>query len=167
MLLAFLRHHEDLTTVSADESCSIARKQLNEAADYANAYRYRAAYSAAVAGINANNNCRDEQAKLMNKAFLLSSKGIAEYAFQQTTQSAVDLNLAIGLLEYCQAVSAKFDSGVSASCATQEQRDIETSRQARQTGITIRRPPAPDHNAVPIPPVYRCKSAAGHGRCHF
>lgn len=87
---------------------------------------HQAAYNAAVAGLAANENCDDEDAHLVNKAYLLSMKGLAEHYLSEG-DSQTDLNQANALLVQCQTTPGLYGTHTGASCETQEQYNIHAS----------------------------------------
>ena len=136
VLVVSLFDYHRFAAVSTD-SCGVARANLNRASDYANAYKYRDAYKATLLGLAANKKCLDVPATLINGGFLLSTKAIAEYAFQQRGDSAADLKHAIDLLDRCQRIVPKLRGKASDLCAKQERRDIDTQRQLTKKQITV------------------------------
>ena len=108
-----------------NDACSVARLHLNQASKSSNAYLYSDAYDAAVLGLKADRTCRDEDAKVVNEGFLLSTKAIAEH-FLSRGDSANDLNRAIDLLKRCREIAPKLGSAISDLCEKQHQSDIQT-----------------------------------------
>lgn len=137
LVVALLAHpHDDVAAVT--DPCGVARAQVNQASALSNAYKYREAYHAALAGLRADEKCRDEQTRLVNQGFLLSTKAMAEEAFSKRGDSSADFDRAIKLLQRCRDMTPKLDNNVSDLCGKQEQSDIQTRHQLSVRGIIVR-----------------------------
>jgi hypothetical protein len=84
---------------------------------------HRAAYSAAVAGLAANQKCDDETRHLVNEGYLLSMKAFAEH-YLSAGDSRTDFNQANALLVQCQTHPGLYGTHTGAGCETQEQYNI-------------------------------------------
>jgi len=104
--------------------CKLASQKENSASSAINNDSYQTSYDAAVAGLKDNESCDDEDSNLVNHAFLLSMKALAEHHLS-SGDSRTDLNEANALLETCITKPGLYGTHTGASCQTQQQYNIQ------------------------------------------
>lgn len=87
----------------------------------------RAQLQYAMAGLAANEKCEDETEHLLNEAYLLSMKAMAEHAVGGDWRS--DFNQANALLVQCQTTPGLYGTKTGAHCETQEGYNIRAATQ--------------------------------------
>jgi hypothetical protein len=119
-------HERTGVDVSASAgACGIADKKEREAADYINHDEYQRTYDTVVSGLHYVALCDNDDDNLLNKAYLMSFKALAEHHLS-SGDSATDLNEANALLVECQTHPGFYGTHVGAQCETQENNNIQT-----------------------------------------
>jgi hypothetical protein len=106
-----------------DTSCATADKRENQAADALNNNQYQKAYDTSISGLHYVSLCGNDDDNLVNKAYLMSFKALAEHHLS-SGDSRTDLNEANALLVECQTHPGFYGTHVGAQCETQENTNI-------------------------------------------
>jgi hypothetical protein len=111
------------------DSCASANTYERQASSDLSGSDYRGAYHNAVSGLAKDDDCTNDTDQLVNKAYLLSMKGMAEQHLSEG-DSRTDLNQADMLLEECQTKPALYGTSEGASCETQQRYNIRAETNA-------------------------------------
>jgi hypothetical protein len=96
----------------------------HQAASAINSNEYQRTYDLATKGLAIVDQCTNDDDVLLNKAYLLSFKGLAEHSLPEG-DSRTDLNQANQLLVECQTNPDFYGTHTAAQCKTQEQYNIQ------------------------------------------
>ena len=109
----------------SDSNCQTASSRERQAAAYINNDQYQKTYDTAMSGLHYVSLCDDEDDNLLNKAYLMSFKALAEHHLS-SGDSKTDLNEANMLLEECVTHPGFYGTHVGAQCETQQKNNIST-----------------------------------------
>lgn len=106
------------------DPCATADEREREASDYIGKEEYQKTYDTAVSGLHYVDQCDNDTDNLLNKAYLLSFKAMAEHHLS-SGDSRTDMNQANALLVECQTTPGFYGTHVGAQCETQEDYNIK------------------------------------------
>ncbi len=108
------------------DDCALALASENASVAALNRDDYQTAYHYAQKGLAQNLGCSDDNDRLVNHAYLLSMRGLAEHHLS-VGDSRTDLNQANALLVQCETAPGLYGTHTGAQCETQEQNNIQTT----------------------------------------
>jgi hypothetical protein len=105
-------------------ACGTADQRERQAASYINNGEYQKTYDTTVSGLHYVELCNNDDDNLLNKAYLMSFKALAEHHLS-SGDSKTDLNEANQLLVECETHPGFYGTHVGAQCETQETNNIQ------------------------------------------
>jgi hypothetical protein len=103
--------------------CETASDIERQTADLTNGSDYQAIYDSAVSGLHYTDLCDNENARIVDRGFLLSFKAEAEH-YLSSGDSRTDMNQATTLLAQCQTLPGIYGTHLGAVCESQEENNI-------------------------------------------
>lgn len=118
-------HSTPASAAPVPNYCGKATAYERQASSDLDSRDFRGAYHNSASGLSLNASCSDETDRLVNRAYLLSMKGLAEH-YISVGDSRTDLNEANMLLVQCQTRPGLYGTHEGAECETQENNNIRS-----------------------------------------